>query len=83
MKSLIGYTLIFSGIILGIYVGFWVMFVGGIMDLIETVRAETLIKMDVFIGIMKMVLAGMVGVIIATTGIYLGTLLTEKKGRLL
>jgi hypothetical protein len=25
----------------------------------------------------------MVGVIIATTGIYLGTLLTEKKGRLL
>lgn len=44
--------------VLGAYIGGYVMFVGGIVDVIEQIRAEHLESMKVAIGIAKVVFCG-------------------------
>lgn len=51
----IKYLLIAIFVAFGAYLSVWVMFVGGIVDLIEVVRAEHLDSMEVAIGIAKIV----------------------------
>jgi hypothetical protein len=47
-------------IIIGAYVAGWVMFVGGIVDIIDQIKADTLDSMSVAIGVAKVVFAGFV-----------------------
>lgn len=61
MEKIIGVLLIIGGIVLGLYVGVWVCFVGGIVQIIEQIRADNLIALQVGIGIAKMVFAGVAG----------------------
>jgi len=61
MKAIIGILMILSGIVLGFYVGIWLCFVGGIIDVIAAVQAEQLVAMDVAIGIAKFMFAGLAG----------------------
>ena len=61
MKAIIGLILVVCGVALGLYVGVWVCFIGGIMDVIEAIRATDLIAMDVAIGVAKVVFAGLAG----------------------
>lgn len=61
MKALIGILMILCGITLGLYVGIWVCFIGGIVDVIASIRAEELIAMDVAIGVAKFIFAGVAG----------------------
>ena len=63
MKQVIGFVLILVGIFVGLYVGGWVMFVGGIMQGIEAVRADVLVAKDVAMAIGRIVCAGLVGTI--------------------
>lgn len=61
MKRLIGAMLVVFGIILGLYVGIWVCFIGGIVDVIEQVRAPIMSSGAIAWGIAKVMFAGLFG----------------------
>ena len=61
MKASLGVLICLIGVGLGFYVGGWVLFVGGIVDIIEAFRAETLIAVDMGVGILKVISASLVG----------------------
>ena len=60
-KMIIGIVLMVSGAMLGLYVGVWICFVGGIVDVIAQIRTEHLSAFGVAIGVSKVVLAGLFG----------------------
>lgn len=61
MKVIIGLLLMLSGIIIGLYVGLWWAFIGGIIQIIEQIRAENLDVTIVAWGIVKVFFAGTLG----------------------
>ena len=61
MKTAIGVVLVVLGVIAGLWAGLWWAFIGGIVDVIEAVRATELDAMDVAIGVVKIFFAGVVG----------------------
>jgi hypothetical protein len=61
MKGLIGVVLILLGITGGIYVGFWLCFIGGIIQVVEQIRAENMDSTILAFGIAKFFLAGLSG----------------------
>lgn len=77
MKTIIGLILILAGIALGIYLGIWVMFIGGIVGIIECVRAEELVALDVAINVAKVVFAAFVGWLSAFLLIIPGKLMLD------
>ncbi len=72
MKPLIGLILIIAGIILGIYVGLYLCFIGGIIGLIEAVRAPELLASKVAWSIAKIVFASFLGWLSAFVLIFPG-----------
>lgn len=72
MKAIIGIVLIVCGIILGLYMGVWVCFIGGICDVISQIRAEEMEAMGVAWGIAKVLFSGAVGWISALVMIVPG-----------
>lgn len=67
MKSfiqLIGIILFCSGIILGIYVGFWLMLVDGFVMIINTAKSVNISGSDIGIGLIKVIFSRDVGLII-------------------
>lgn len=63
MTKVIGLILIIVGVCIGLYVGLWLCFVGGIVGVIEAIRADVLVSMDVAIGIAKVIFSGFIGFI--------------------
>lgn len=61
MNKIIGISMIVAGIIIGLYVGGWVCFIGGIVGIIGAIRATELIAMDVAISVGKIMLSGLAG----------------------
>jgi hypothetical protein len=59
--KVLGVLLILAGIGIGLYFGVWWAFVGGIIQIIEQVRAEHLDAMMVATGIAKVMFAGLIG----------------------
>ena len=57
MKSIIGLMLIIVGLIAGCYVGIWIMFIGGISDIITAVQMSPIPPIDVAIGVAKFIFA--------------------------
>ncbi len=61
MKILLGIILILAGIALGIYVGFWLLFVGGIMTIINAIKADPVSATSIAWGAIKIIFAGAAG----------------------
>lgn len=61
MKVIIGIILIVAGIVLGLYCGLWWAFIGGIIAIIEQVRAEYMDATIIAISICKIIFAGLIG----------------------
>ena len=72
MQTIIGILLIVGGAILGLYVGIWVCFIGGIIDVIHCVQTEDFVAMTLAIGIAKIVFAGLAGWVSAIIPIFIG-----------
>lgn len=53
--------MVIAGVVLGLWAGVWWAFIGGIMDVIEAVRAVELSAFDVVIGVAKVVFASFIG----------------------
>ena len=81
MKNILGIGLIILGVILGLYVGVWLCFIGGIRDIVDVVNI--MIKNDfvdglkLAIGIVKIIFAGVAGYLSALFCIILGRALME------
>ena len=71
MGKIVGMIVAVLGVVLG-YTGFWVMFVGGIIDIIDVFKAPTTDGGLVTIALLKIFGAGLVGGVIAWGGIILG-----------
>ena len=61
MKTTLGLLLIVAGIALGIYVGLWLMFVGGIVGIIEQIRAPQIDALAIALYVVRILLATPVG----------------------
>lgn len=81
---IIGAILIVGGIVLGLYVGVWICFVGGIIDIVNVVNImieQGLIDgLKLGVGIVKMLFASFAGVVTVLICFASGIVLLEKGG---
>lgn len=61
MKRIIGITLIIIGMILGLYVGFWHMFIGGIMCIARIIDSGDITAVAIALNVIKILFAGFIG----------------------
>jgi uncharacterized membrane protein len=61
MKTLIGLLLILAGIALGLYVGIWLCFIGGIVDVINAIKTTPVPALQVAVGVAKVIFSGFLG----------------------
>jgi uncharacterized membrane protein len=78
MKAILGLGLIVAGILFGLYAGLWWAFIGGIMDVVQAIRAPDLQPMAVAIGIAKVCFAGLIGYLSALVAIVPGYVLIKR-----
>lgn len=72
MKKVIGILIAIVGIALGIYVGVWLMFVGGIVQIINSINPINGLGID--LGIARIIFCE-VGGLIAWLGIAIGSVI--------
>ena len=60
-KLITAILLVLAGIIIGCYVGFYVCFYGGIVDVIEQIRADVMVTKTLAFGIVKILFASPIG----------------------
>jgi len=77
MKSILGIILIILGIFAGVYVGLWWAFIGGIIVVIQEIRAEELVAMNIALGIIRIIFASFLGTITAMFFIVTGITLIK------
>ena len=75
MKTVIGIMMIASGIVCGLYMGIWWAFIGGIVQIIQEIRAEHLDAMSVAIGVAKIMFSALIGYISAAILLLPGLLM--------
>jgi uncharacterized membrane protein len=78
MKALIGLGMILASIVVGLYVGIWVCFIGGIVQVIEAMRAPELSSWTVAVGVAKIFFAGLAGWLSAALLFFPGAALIES-----
>lgn len=72
MKKVIGILIAIVGIALGIYVGVWLMFIGGIVQIVNSINPTN--GLGIALGIVRIVFCE-VGVLIAWLGIAIGSVI--------
>ena len=77
MEEIIGLIIGLVGIALGLYVGVWLCLVGGIVDVIEQIRAENLVTMAVAGGVAKVLCSRLLGSLTALPFILFSKSLLE------
>ena len=78
MKNLLGLLMIIGGVALGLYVGLWLMFIGGIVGIIEIVQSGEIEALPIALNIAKVFFATFVGTVSAYTLIVPGFLLMTE-----
>lgn len=73
MKKIIGFLLIIAGIVGGLYVGGWLMFIKPIIEACKAFDTGTLTAMTVGVTVLKCIFANFVGGIIAYAGYLIGS----------
>lgn len=72
MRNALGILLMVAGLALGLYVGVWLMFIGGIVQIIEAIKASPVEALDIAIGAARVLGAGVVGMLTAVVAIFPG-----------
>jgi len=70
--TLIGWVMILTGVVLGLYVGLYLMFIGGIMQVVVGFAATPMAASAIAWGVLKVVSAAGVGWLIALAFIFPG-----------
>lgn len=77
-----GIVLIILGIGAALYAGLWWAFIGGIIQVVEAVKATPVEAMDLALGIVRIVFAGAIGALTAVIAIFPGwALLQRRRGK--
>lgn len=63
MKTIKGWTIIMTGVILYLYVGMWLGFIGGLACLAEIIAGDEWVPIDVSLGITRFVFTILVGTV--------------------
>lgn len=61
MKYLVGMIFILGGVCLGLYLGLWLCFIGGIVQLVEACKADPVSAFGIAFGFVRIVIASFVG----------------------
>ena len=77
MKA-IGFLIIGIGILLALYVGGYVFLLGGIIGVIEQIKAENIETMVLAWSIVKILMAGIVGYLIGLIFFVVGGVLSDS-----
>lgn len=75
VKNIIGNLLIAVGVVGGLYVGGWIMFIQPIIEACKAFDAGTLTGLIVGVTVLKCIFATAVGSIIAYIGVFVGSIL--------
>lgn len=78
MKKILGVTLIIVGVLLGIFIGTWLLFIGGIVQTIDAVRATPTQSLEVGIGILRAVVGAPIGFGIIYVCTFFGLFLIQR-----
>ena len=76
-KDLIALACLVLGVLAGVYVGVFVMFIGGIVQLINAVKETPVPALDIAFGIARIVLSGLAGWATFATGYFLSLFFGE------
>ena len=74
MRQLLGIGLIILGVILGLYLGVWVMLIGGVIQIAKSIQPEV-IATGIAWGVVRIILSSLVGWLSALICIVSGKLL--------
>jgi hypothetical protein len=74
IKKIIAVIIVIVGILLGLYTGLKVMFIGGIIDVVEQIKATNLDGSALAVGIVKILFAGVVGWVIFYISIFIAAI---------
>lgn len=78
MRKILGLILILAGIALGIYVGFWLYFIGGIVSIVDQVRSPgDNYGLEIACGAGKVILSGFAGWASSLILVFPGFMLME------
>lgn len=75
VKNMIGNLLIAAGVVGGLYVGGWIMFIQPIIEACKAFDAGTLTGLIVGATVLKCIFASAVGTVIAYIGVFVGSVL--------
>lgn len=71
-NEIIGVSICLLSVVLGLYLGIWVCFIGGIVQAIEAVRAVPVSAFNLAMGIARVMSASVVGWLSGIVGISIG-----------
>lgn len=71
-QVVVGLAMMLAGIALGVYVGLWWAFIGGIVQVIEAAKATPVEAIGIAWGIAKIVFAGFLGMVTAFVAVFPG-----------
>jgi len=77
LRKILGISLIIAGIFLGLYLGVWVCFIGGIVGVVVQISASEINALLPAWNILKVVCAGTVGVLAGSAVVFIGVYLTK------
>lgn len=78
MKKILGYIVLIGGIALSLYIGGWVMFVGGIAGLINIIKSANYEGIIIAKNIAKIIFAGTATSLMVWISIFTGIHLIDK-----
>ena len=73
-----GVLLVLAGLALGIYVGVWLMFVGGIVQVVQAAVATPLDAWGLAVGLARFFLSGLAGWLSAVLLVLPGVVLAQE-----
>ena len=79
--KVISIFLIIAGIFIGLYMGLWWALVGGVLLIIEQIRAEQVQVLQVAYGVFRIFFAGLIGYLSAILVVFPGMALYDKSNR--
>jgi hypothetical protein len=74
----IGILLVVLGVIFGLYIGVWILFVGGVVQISESMQSNPMQSYGIAMGFLKIIFASFVGLICGFMGIIPGFYMIEK-----
>lgn len=76
-RLILGIVLVVSGVGIGFYLGFWFLFIGGIVDIIEQIKGDVG-AMTIAFGIAKVLFSSFIGTVVGCLIAFPGVILISE-----